>query len=392
MNIHVKRSEFLFYASYIILYISLFLGDIGGLDSSSSARYLRLLSYSIIAVQFFRVRYKSKDLWKFIVLFAITCIYAILSKDLYWCILILLIIESRKVNSNGIFKVSFSILLIGMLIVLLLCLVGVLPDIITYRDILSATNDPRHSIGFYHSNVLPLIVMYLEIYYIFIGYKKLRRTVIYSFIAVQILLKILCNSRNAFYISMMLSIIMIILKYKKRPCDDNKVLYLISALSIPVMSGFSLAMMYLLTKGGIWDKIDTLFSGRFRLAIYKAHRIGIHLINFMSNEAYFRDSVVYANGVKLDTIVLDNGYLYIMLRYGILAIIFYVIIGVLLSKKVKSNTILLISIIAVFIANFGDNDLVDYSFLPFILLAFNTKFQNQLVASKYSVARKSGRL
>lgn len=42
-----------------------------------------------------------------------------------------------------------------------------------------------------------------------------------------------------------------------------------------------------------------------------------------------------------------------------------------LAKKSKENICVLGALIAVFIANFIDNDLVDYSFLPFIIWAFN---------------------
>lgn len=37
------------------------------------------------------------------------------------------------------------------------------------------------------------------------------------------------------------------------------------------------------------------------------------------------------------------------------------------------------TVIAVFVANFVDNDLVDYSFLPFILWAFNDWKANNIV-------------
>ena len=137
------------------------------------------------------------------------------------------------------------------------------------------------------------------------------------------------------------------------------------------MSSFSFSMMFLLLKGGIWNTIDTFFSGRFRLAIFKMRRIGLHLINIMSNESFVKDNITYVDGKDISSIVLDNGYLYVILRYGILIILFYFLIAYCLSKKNKGNACVLGALIAVFIANFVDNDLVDYSFLPFILWAFN---------------------
>ena len=118
-------------------------------------------------------------------------------------------------------------------------------------------------------------------------------------------------------------------------------------------------------------------------------RIGIHLINIMSNEFFSRDNIVYVNGQDISTIALDNGYLYIILRYGILnmaslnlpekklSIVFQ--IPPFSSRKNKESACVLGTLIAVFIANFVDNDLVDYSFLPFILWAFNDWKTNRVI-------------
>ena len=76
---------------------------------------------------------------------------------------------------------------------------------------------------------------------------------------------------------------------------------------------------------------------------------------------------------------MDNGYLYIILRYGILILLFYCIVAYFLAKKNRWNVCILGTVIAVFVANFVDNDLVDYSFLPFILWAFNDWKANNIV-------------
>ena len=166
---------------------------------------------------------------------------------------------------------------------------------------------------------------------------------------------------------------------KRKKKHLYKVLYQTTILSIPCMSTFSFAMMFLLLKGGIWNTIDSFFSGRFRLAIFKMRRIGIHFINIMSNEFFVKDDITYVNGQNINTIALDNGYLYIILRYGILILLFYCIVAYFLAKKNRWNVCILGTVIAVFVANFVDNDLVDYSFLPFILWAFNDWKANNIV-------------
>ena len=370
MKTTFKKNEILFYLSYITLYVSLFLGDIynaGGLETF--ARYLRLCSYAIIFLSCINLKLQKKELIQLLFLLVITLLYAMKTYDLYWSILILLIYNSKKANIKNIYKISTRILWIGIVSVLFLGLIGILPDVITSRNTIEQVNFNRHSFGFYHSNVLPLLIFYLEAYYICLTKEKAKNAVIVLYMIMAVVVNAFCHSRNGQFLSLFLSIFVIFVK--KIGKKKNKVLYNVAILSIPTMSAFSLAMMFLLLKGGIWNTIDSFFSGRFRLAIFKMRRVGLHLINIMSNKAFTHDNILYVNDKKLRTVVLDNGYLYIILRYGILVLLFYFLVAYLLAKKNKENICVLGTIIAVFIVNFVDNDLVDYSFFPFILWAFN---------------------
>ena len=375
-----KRSEILFYLSYIMLYVSLFIGDIynvGGLDIF--AKYLRLCSYALISFSCINMKLGEKEFVRIVIIFIITLVYSMQTGDLYWSILILLICNSKRVNIESIFKISFQIMIIGIIGVLIFCLIGFLPDILTSRNTVEQINYNRHSFGFYHSNVLPLLIFYLEVYYICIVKDKIKDGVIVLFMVAAGVASIFCHARNALIVSMTLSIFIILIKRKGNRKEEDKLLYKITILSIPCMSIFSFAMMFLLLKGGVWNTIDTFFSGRFRLAIFKMRRVGLHLINIMNNETFANDNIAYVNGENLNTVILDNGYLYIMLRYGILILLIYFLIAYFLAKKNRESVCILGTLIAVFIANFVDNDLVDYSFLPFVLWAFNDWQSNNLV-------------
>lgn len=365
-----KKNEFVFQLSYIILCVSLFIGDvysIGNMDTV--ARYLRMGSYILIFISCINLRLKKKDFFRMVAILMVTLLYGIETRDLYWSILILLIYNSKNVDMERVYKTSFKILVIGIISVLILCIFGFLPDVLTSRNTVNQINYNRHSFGFYHSNVLPLLIFYLEVYYICIVKEKIRDNMIVFFAVLAGAVNTFCHSRNALILSLALSIFTLFAKKMKK--DEYKILYRTAVLSIPCMSIFSFSMMFLLLKGGIWNTIDTFFSGRFRLAIFKMRRIGIHLINIMSNESFVNDNITYLDGKYMSSIVLDNGYLYVILRYGILIILGYFLIAYCLAKKNKGNACVLGALIAVFIANFVDNDLVDYSFLPFILCAFN---------------------
>ena len=369
MIIKSKKSEILFYLSYIVLYISLFIGDIYNIGNMDIlARYLRICSYILIFISCINLRLGRKEFLLMIIFLTVALLYGIKTRDLYWSILVLLIYNSKSVDIKYVFKISLRIIVIGIISTLTLCVIGILPDVLTSRDTINQINYNRHSLGFYHSNVLPLLFFYLEVYYICIVKERIRDNVIICFMLLAGIVNIFCHSRNALVLSLALSIFVILTKKK---AEEYKILYRTTVLCIPCMSVFSFSMMFLLLKGGIWNTIDTFFSGRFRLAIFKMRRIGLHLINIMSNESFVKDNTTYVDGKDISSIVLDNGYLYVILRYGILIILVYFLIAYCLAKKNKENACVLGALIAVFIANFVDNDLVDYSFLPFILWAFN---------------------
>ena len=373
-----KKDEILFYLSYIILYVSLFIGDVYNIGSMDIlARYLRIGSYTLIFISCINLRLKKKDFFRMFAVLMVTLLYGVKTGDLYWSILILLIYNSKKVDIERVYKTSSKIIVIGISSVLILCMFGVLPDILTSRNTVEQINYNRHSLGFYHSNVLPLLILYLEVYYICIAKERIRDNVIAFFMLLAGVVNTFCHSRNALILSLALSLFVIFAKKMKK--DEYKILYRTTILSIPCMSSFSFSMMFLLLKGGIWNTIDDFFSGRFRLAIFKMRRIGLHLINIMSNESFVNDNITYVDGKNMSSIVLDNGYLYVLLRYGILILLIYFFIAYCLAKKNKGNACVLGALIAVFIANFVDNDLVDYSFFPFILLAFNDFRANSII-------------
>lgn len=73
-----KKDEILFYLSYIILYVSLFIGDVYNIGSMDIlARYLRIGSYTLIFISCINLRLKKKDFFR---------MFAVLMVDIaVWC-------------------------------------------------------------------------------------------------------------------------------------------------------------------------------------------------------------------------------------------------------------------------------------------------------------------
>lgn len=131
MIVKLEKRELLFYLSYIIVYISLFIGDIyndGDLDTF--ARYLRICSYILIFISCIKLKRKKKEIFQMLVILMFTLLYAMKTGDLYWSILILLIYNSKRAKIEEIYKISLNIIVIGIISVFILCVVGILPDVL----------------------------------------------------------------------------------------------------------------------------------------------------------------------------------------------------------------------------------------------------------------------
>ena len=353
----IKKNELLFYLAYTLLFISFFLGDVN-IDIGLMGSVFRYFAYLILIIQLFMSNWKLKDILSTLVLMMFSIVFYFVTKDLYWAVLVLIIFETKNIEVNNIFKYTSVLVIVGILGVVVACLIGILPDVLTSREGMGFVGT-RHSFGFVHSNVFPLLVVYILLYYIWIKKEKVKWSILLLFTSIELILFRLCDARNSFYATILILVLMVVFKlfnHKRLINIFEKLCYAI----LPVLSMFSYAMTFLLLKGGIYDKIDSFFSGRFRIAIYKANLLGIHFVNFMSDADYFKDGMI-----------IDNGYLYIILRYGLAFIIIYYIVNCLLVKKVKKNRYLLSCIFVVWILNFIDNDLVDYSVLPFIIFALN---------------------
>ena len=236
----------------------MFIGDVYNIGSMDIlARYLRIGSYILIFISCISMRLKKKDFFRMVTILMVTLLYGVKTGDLYWSVLILLIYNSKKVDIERVYKTSSRIIAIGIISVLALYMFGVLPDILTSRNTVEQINYNRHSFGFYHSNVLPLLIFYLEVYYICIVKEKIRDNVIVLFVLLAGATNTFCHSRNALILSLALSLFVVFAKQMKK--DEHKILYRTTVLSIPCMSIFSFSMMFLLLKGGIWNTIDTFF-------------------------------------------------------------------------------------------------------------------------------------
>ena len=351
-----NSADIFFIIAYASFFLSLFISDIYPVTDmlETVSRSMRMVTYVSSIVAFMQSGFKRKNIFIIMAMLAICGIYLAVTKDAYLLSLVILIYSGRNCDTKKLFNIGFFLLLIGTIITILLMLIGVLPDRMVSKAF--SYDLSRHSMGFYHSDVLPGIILYLHVFYVWTHNEKLTYKTLVTFVLLHCVAYYYCHSRVCFLVGILFSFLLYLTRKRVKP-TLRKIVNIISKYVAVFCSIISIAGM-LLVKSAAWlYKFDIALSFRLRYASMKMERIGLHFINFMDNETYY----------GTDDFAVDNGYLFITLRFGILFVLALIMINVLLSKKNADSTVIQLCMIAVFVAGFIDNEFLSYGFLPVII-------------------------
>lgn len=356
---------------FILYFLTLFTDDLALDNITMGIKGIRYAAYILFIIHIVSTnRIKNKQLLYFLVAFCGGIGVSLFSHDIYWAVAALLVLAVRNINPAHVVKLSYYILLIATIITVLMALFGLIP---TSVNSLNRAGEiiVRHGMGFYHSNVLPLIVFYLMIYRMLI-YGRIGMVEILFWICLSTVVYNICYSRNGLYATLLCGVLYSLyigLTKKKTLVLYKKIVKFFAKYSMFICIVFSMLMTAMQGMGlkSIW-LINNLFSGRFAITYHQIKESGIYLISMLSKEEY-----------ELVARVLDNGYLYVATRYGILFLLFYIIIQRNILKKYSLDSIIHIVMICVALTNMVDNDFYSYGFLPIIALAFSDhtlKYEN----------------
>lgn len=372
----INRNNFLFSISYILFVFTLFNRDVSNIDVFyqilTPAKYtaLFILMYAIISKS-----YSKRQIILIFVLLSVDILVLIRSGSLIFIMISLFSLFALKLKDNDVLHISYNTLLFFTLCVFAFTIFGIYEDQITNRWVGSVA---RHTLGFYHSNVLPLIYSYLVGYGLLTNIFQKKHYIL--LLLVNIFIFYICGSRNSLVITFLLvfgkwfidSIGNV--KYKK---IINNILRFVSKIIVPLLTIISVLVPLYLEKIQFFSFLDYIFSYRFTYISKMIQNIGISLIPNMTNTIYFKNEIV-----------IDNGYAFLILRYGILMSIFLSILTYSVAKKYENNTFVLLLIIIVACCNFIDNDLIDYSVLPYLIISEKCLIEGHRGRRKYGRSNK----
>lgn len=364
----IKISEFYFIIYYVVFFVSLFVEDIAfEIDISPVTKVIKAFVAIILVVIALSQTWKKNFFISLLIGIIIGITILAFSGDFFWLVVILMGFMSYNINEKLMFKISFYSMIVLMCSVLFFCAMGILPDVLTYRTDMS--REVRHSYGFIHSSILPLIIFYLFTYYLKMKEKVKNEVVILFAIAGFVLFKT-CQSRNAFYFLIFLCLVVYMLKSELIQKWTKKIIQILAKIIVTLCMAFSIIPGYLRYRGvftGFWYIFDNIFTNRTLLASSAIQSYGIHLLNKMDYTSYM-NTIVNVDSYKWNGVILDSAYLYILIRYGIMVLAFLWFMFRALYKKEKNNLMNCTIIIFIALINMTDNDILSYGFLPYMLM------------------------
>lgn len=384
MGIGLKRNEILFYIAFILYYIGVFFTYVETDYGETIKKVMVLLTAGCLMVNLvfgFTRSINIRSVKLTAVIFVFIFAAAILYRDFFIIIMFLFGINLYFMNSNirFLFKWSLALLVFLTVFVMALCFVHVFDNVVTYRD-----KVPRYSLGFYHSNVLPLIILYLTMYY----HVEKSKITFLSFVIFEVLGVagyVACKSRNSF-LAMQLFFVLMFVTSKMNRSKHYKLFLFICRFVIIFTAALSLVLLYLYAQNAkIAIIANEVFNNRIYMADLYYHFQDFKLMNLMTSDHY-----------KRIALTLDNGYYYTTARYGalFLLVVYWLLNSLAVDFRNKRNKAGLVAVIIITLSNFIDNGLYSYLFLPFMIYSINAGVGKDIdsISSKEVMVRIQDRL
>lgn len=285
-------------------------------------RYIDIAVLVILTILIvFLQRYTNKELLILVLISIPFIIGTINSGNNQLMSMLLFIIGAKYADIEKITKMYFHILLVMIPLIIVLCIMDILPDIIIYRG-----GYIRHSLGFEHPNRLGMRIFQLVACFCYIKrnnkYKWFEYIIISS---LALFVYRVSNSQTAF-IGLIILIIMIMVGniYDHYNIRKKRLMVIMTGISIAINCVTVVASFFNPHNNQLFNAIDKFLSHRFIYGylMYKYYGISIWGQDVQTIIKDTKYAGVYRQWY------LDNAYLSILLRFGIVVYMLFSILWI----------------------------------------------------------------
>lgn len=362
----VKKNEFFFFIAYILLIIYRVL------KSSTLGINDKGITYIIISMLFLgRIimlnRVKKKKIFVFLAIMLIVAGNIMKIADPVVPIVFLALIASKDIEFDNIVKISFNVVAILVFIVVVLSIIGLIPNTLSYRYF-NGIPVRCHGMGFNHSSTLPTYYYYLFLEYFYLKKEKMKSWKLVLWILGGYLIYQCCGVRLRFYLIFITAFLLFFESLIQ--VHLSKMINCFVTICFPIFCILKLGSAYFYDSFNIiMYKLNILLSNRLYLENYALNN---YPISIFGNEIDMGEGTIYVNN-EFAYFYLDSAYIYILIVYGILITFFIMSLytcGAIKAVKLQ-NYALMIWFLVVAIDSTIGNQLMSIWIIPILFLLFS---------------------
>lgn len=321
-----KRSDCYNYNNifYITFFSILSFGKGLGLDFNDKMFLLLGVIASIFLVfQVVLYKYTWVDIFKILFWIGFSIIILANAGKTTVFISIITIILAKNINYNKLMKCIFITRLISFVIVVTLSIIGIIDNDVYTKIDEKGIEILRYSLGFSHPNITFLNFFILVTLYVYLKNKNIKLVNYLVIIISAIVLYKITYSRTGL-ISIFIVIFFSVL-FNRISFDKNKIFKNI-IIFIPSIAGVgSLCISYFYNSSNkVMSFINEILTGRLELG----HRF---LMNYKIN--LFGQEIIESSNLDGAYLRIDNGYISLILVYGLISFLLFLCIQTLLLKR-----------------------------------------------------------
>lgn len=337
---------FIFWYSTEILFNST-LDNIIGISIDIVSDFIAWLVFGLLMIQIvFFQSYTKKELTAIVMVTLPIVIATFLSGNRSLLSAWMFVVAAKNIDLDDVICMAYKILSIMIPVIVLLCLFGVIENVPLMRGTMQ-----RYSLGFSHPNQLGLRVFQFIVCYCYIHRNRLRKLdYLIICLAIAFLIRI-PNSKTAYIVTTVFLCMLLLYNFVKNQRPRYMMLFEKSlVLGAFCLGFFSICFSYIdVNRNSVLSRIDKWMSSRFSLGHIVWQLYGVSLLG---QRVYISEDERKLVGIKT-RLFLDNAYLGILLRYGILVFLIFFIGYLCLVKAMIMRKEYILAIILFMYALYG---------------------------------------
>ncbi len=341
--------------------------------SVSCFRFVEIILIPILILNYVLSKPTYKNLGIYFLLLILGMYSSVKTGDHRFLFFILFLYGAINTNYKNTLKIDFIIKIIIFIITILAYIVGLISDTQYQRVGASVV---RHGLGFAHPNFLGLMVMLICLEYIFLRNYNLNFVEVLIWICIIEFVNKYSDTRSTEIISIITLLLAFVFKFVSSS-DLKKIFYKNRRLFelIPALLAICSYLLVNNVKPGsnLYNLITTYDSSRLNIFQFYYNAVGLHLFPKAINVLFMNSTFVG----------MDNTYILLLVSYGIVSLIVYVVLSMHLIKIMIDKDAFYLFLITIMLLIFGlVESTVIYPFVGFYVVTLQRKV-GQKVDSVY---------